>query len=25
LKFSAAFGGAFFPTMAPELGLQYGF
>jgi hypothetical protein len=25
LKFSAAFGGAFFPSMAPELGLQYGF
>jgi hypothetical protein len=25
LKFTTAFGGAFFPTMAPELGLQYGF
>jgi hypothetical protein len=25
LKFTAAFGGAFFPSMAPELGLQYGF
>jgi hypothetical protein len=25
LKLTAAFGGAFFPSMAPELGLQYGF
>jgi hypothetical protein len=25
LKFTAAFGGAFFPTLAPELSLQYGF
>jgi hypothetical protein len=25
IKFTAAFGGAFFPTIAPELGLQYGF